>query len=224
MHEFYELAHTCQEPIRPRDALAGGRTNALCLYYKVPKKRPDLTMRYLNVCSLYPYVCKYMKYPLAHPSAPIVGKNIDPKCEYFGLIKCKVLSPQGLFLPVLPMRIAGKLFFTFCYTCAKNKCVSPCPHNDDERCLEGGWTTCELYAALKEGYLVKAYYEVWQYPNTSQYDPVSGTGGLFASFINAYLKISAATQRTASRQSNGRPTCTNIESEKESVSILCKSR
>ncbi|XP_067660627.1 uncharacterized protein [Haliotis asinina] len=43
----------------PRDAFFGGRTNATKLYYQA-KEEEDII--YMNVCSLYPYICKYGTY------------------------------------------------------------------------------------------------------------------------------------------------------------------
>jgi G:T-mismatch repair DNA endonuclease (very short patch repair protein) len=43
-----------------RDALYGGRTEAMCLYYY--KARDDETIEYCDM-SLYPYICKYGKFP-----------------------------------------------------------------------------------------------------------------------------------------------------------------
>lgn len=42
-------------PLNPRDAFYGGRTNCTRLFYEA---KDDERIRYLDVCSLYPYVCK----------------------------------------------------------------------------------------------------------------------------------------------------------------------
>ncbi|XP_078242820.1 uncharacterized protein LOC140705727 [Pogona vitticeps] len=52
------------EPLEPRDALFGGRTNAIRLYYK-PK--PGEQIHYYDFTSLYSYVNKTKEYPLGHP-------------------------------------------------------------------------------------------------------------------------------------------------------------
>jgi hypothetical protein len=44
------------------DALYGGRTEAVCLYRKTEEDTE--TMQYCDIMSLYPYVCKYGKYPV----------------------------------------------------------------------------------------------------------------------------------------------------------------
>ena len=50
-----------QPPLNPREALYGGRTNATRLYCC------EGDMRYVDVCSLYPYVLKYKPFPLGQP-------------------------------------------------------------------------------------------------------------------------------------------------------------
>ena len=43
------------EPLNPRDAFYGGRTNATKLYYKA---KPGKKIMYVDVCSLYQWVNK----------------------------------------------------------------------------------------------------------------------------------------------------------------------
>jgi len=54
------LAHpiVSQSPLCTRDALYGGMTEALRLHYKVQENE---TIQYVDVMSLYPYICKYFK-------------------------------------------------------------------------------------------------------------------------------------------------------------------
>jgi len=49
-----------QSPHRTRDALYRGRTEALRLHYKA---RENEAIQYVDVMSLYPYICKYFKFP-----------------------------------------------------------------------------------------------------------------------------------------------------------------
>ena len=57
----YFANHHLEEPIHPRDALFGGRTNALKLYHKCQdEEQIDLA----DVCSLYPFICKYASFPI----------------------------------------------------------------------------------------------------------------------------------------------------------------
>lgn len=61
------------EPLNPREAFFGGRTNATKLYYEVKEGEK---IRYLDVCSLYPWACKYGKFPVGHPKI-LVGINVQ---------------------------------------------------------------------------------------------------------------------------------------------------
>jgi len=52
-------------PLYTRDALYGGRTEAMRLHYKIEEDAE--TIQYYDVMSLYPYICKYFKFPIGHP-------------------------------------------------------------------------------------------------------------------------------------------------------------
>jgi len=97
-----------EEPINPRDAFFGGRTNATCLYYK--KSEEGETVSYVDFCSLYPCINKYGKYPIGHPRIEKSNLTTDI-VPYEGLIKCRVLPPDQLYHPVLPLRTNKKLMF-----------------------------------------------------------------------------------------------------------------
>ena len=94
--------HPNREPLRPRDSLYGGRTNAVKLYHEVTGTEE---IKYLDICSLYPYICKYGIFPIGHPL--ILTKeqiDMDRIREYEGLIKCTILPPSNLYHPVLPFK------------------------------------------------------------------------------------------------------------------------
>ena len=75
------IAEECdvKKPLNPRDALAGGRSNAIILYYEGAADYVDFT-------SLYPYVQKYGRFPIGHPQ--IITENFRNVDNYFGLIYC----------------------------------------------------------------------------------------------------------------------------------------
>lgn len=171
-----------QLPLNPRESLFGGRTNAIKLYHKCLN---DEKIKYIDFTSLYPYVQKYCRFPIGHPK--IIKDNFKSVKEYFGIIKCKVLPPKGLFYPVLPSKINNKLVFTLCRTCAQLK-INNCKHNNNERSLIGTWVTLEVIEAIKYGYEILKIYEVWDWEESSVYDPVSKTGGLFVEYVNLFLK------------------------------------
>ena len=85
---------------------------------------------------------------------------------YFGVIKCKVVPPYGLYHPVLPFRHAGKLTFPLCAACVETEMAKPllqrsakCAHSDDERALTGTWCSPQLQTAVELGYRIDYIYE-----------------------------------------------------------------
>ena len=48
------------DPLDPREAFFGGRTNLIRMLYKC---RPGELMEYLDFTSLYPFICKYGSFP-----------------------------------------------------------------------------------------------------------------------------------------------------------------
>ena len=168
-------------PINPRDSLFGGRTNALKLYHKC---KPGQKIFYNDFTSLYPYVQKTCKYPVGHPVK--IFENFEDLSSYFGIIKCKVLPPRKLYIPVLPVK-TDKLVFSLCNKCPLEK-TEICQHTDKERSIIGTWCTPEINRAINEGYKILKIYEVWHFPNYSQYDILTKTGGIFTEYINLFLK------------------------------------
>lgn len=124
------------------------------------------------------YVNKTKKYPTGHPR--IIYENFVDIEHYFGLAKLKILPPRGLFFPVLPVKINGKLMFPLCGTCASVNQLTPCEHSDDERVLSGTWCTIEIQAAVKKGYRICKMYEVWHFDRRSD--------KLFDAYIKTHLR------------------------------------
>ncbi len=128
---------------------------------------------------MYPSRQKYCRYPIGVPEC-ITGNFIPirgTKLPYFGLIKCKVLPPRGLFHPVLPLRIDKKLLFPLCHKCASLR-QAECDHSDEERSWIGTWATPEVEKALEKQYRVLEVYEVWHYKESSQFDGTDPETGL----------------------------------------------
>ncbi len=85
--------------------------------------KPGEKARLVDVCSLYPDICKNGQFPIGHPT-PMVGplKPISAtERPYRGMIYCRVIPPQNLFIPLLPYRSKGQLTFPLCTACA-NEC------------------------------------------------------------------------------------------------------
>jgi hypothetical protein len=178
-------------PLTTRDALYGGRTEAMCLHYKA---RDDETIEYCDIMSLYPYVCKYGKFPTKHPRV-LVGdmcKNVEACLKMEGLMKCTIVPPKNLYHPVLPFRCNKKLLFCLCRTCVlEQNTKDECRHyTDAERALTGTWVIDDVRLAVEKGYKVLDIHEVYQY-RVTQYDRATGEWGLFADYINTFLKLKA---------------------------------
>lgn len=165
------------DPLSPRQALFGGRTNAFRLTYTAGLNE---TVRFVDVTSLYPFVNSTCPYPLGHPT--IVYRDFDDPQKYFGFIKAKVYPPRGLYFPVLPHKTAsGKLMFTLCRTCAEiNQQDAPCSHDDEARALTGVWVSLELNKALELGYRLAKIIEAWHFENQS--------GSIFTEYMRTFLK------------------------------------
>ncbi len=174
-------------PLNPREALYGGRTNAMKLFHEAADGERIL---YADVISLYPYICKTGRFPLGHPVV-YQGCEIPAGLKVLGLYKCKILPPRALYHPVLPYRWEKKLLFPLCRTCAEQRLQGPCLHSDDQRALSGTWVSVEIDAALREGYTMVEIYETWHWTDSTRYDARTKTGGLFAEYVNRYLKIKA---------------------------------
>jgi len=143
-------------PLNTRDALYGGRTEAMRLHYKI--KEGEETVQYCDVMSLYPFICKYIKFPIGHPIIHVgdTCADIETCLTMEGLMKCKIVPPQNLYHPILPYRYDKKLLFCLCRTCVQeHNATSECQHRSDaERCLEGTWVIDEVRLAVDKGYKI----------------------------------------------------------------------
>ena len=112
-----------RKPLDARDAFFGGRTGNTV---KIFDCKDEEKMKYVNVCSLYPYICKRGKFPVGYPKIYVD----EEECRQFlgtykdisrvnGLLMCDVLPPQILYHPLLPVRMHGKLIFPLCRTCCE---------------------------------------------------------------------------------------------------------
>ena len=185
--------------IGPRDALYGGRTFTNQFYLRADN---NTRITHQDVCSEYPWACKYRRFPIGHPeifthnfkfSTPFPNQVNGRQLPYFGLIKCRVLPPQDLLDPVLPVRFkingADKLVFPLCAQCAQeqNSEAGSCQHSPLERSIVGTWVSPELQKAIDCGYKILELIEVWHYPRSEQLD--KNKLGLFTADINFFLKM-----------------------------------
>ena len=179
--------HPLVEPLQPRDAFFGGRTNAVRLHHCVTNEHE--TIKYQDVTSLYPWVNKYATYPVSHPNIITGVIHVDIS-QYFGLAKVTISPPFGLFHPVLPWRSGGKLTFPLCRTCVEIEMKKPlmdrrhiCTHSESQRELTGTWCTPELEEAVAQGYRITKIHEVWHFP------PNQRRQRLFAPYVDTLLRI-----------------------------------
>ncbi len=213
-HEFHhlqkedqsleEFAKTCdvQPRLNIRDAFFGGRTNATRLHYKITEGE---TIRYVDFTSLYPWTNNYQRYPVGHPE--IITREFQNINSYFGLAKVKILPPRGLYHPVLPCRIGGKLMFLLCHKCAFGESTVPCTCTAEQRCLVGTWCIPEITKAMECGYELINIYEIYHWKETACYDPTTRTGGLFSEFVDTFLKLK--------QESSGWPAWCDTEDKKQ---------
>jgi len=83
----------------------------MVLHYPV---REGEMIQYYDVMSLYPFVCKYLKFPIGHPKIHVGDACRDKKAMLSkeGLVKCTVLPLNRLYQPVLPFRSIKKLILS----------------------------------------------------------------------------------------------------------------
>ena len=107
------------EPLNPRDAFCGGRTNAIKLYHHVT---PGQKIHYIDYTSLCPWVNKTCVYPKGHPRLISHPGHTDINI-YFGVIKCRVLPPRELYHSVLRAPCSPPCWQThlssLCHLCAR---------------------------------------------------------------------------------------------------------
>jgi G:T-mismatch repair DNA endonuclease (very short patch repair protein) len=163
-------------PLTTRDALYGGRTEAMCLHYKA---RDDETIEYCDIMSLYLYICKYGKFPTKPPLVHVgdTCKNVEACLKMEELMKCTIVPPKKLYHPVLHFRCNKKLLFCLCRKCVTEQNTrDECQHyTDSERALTETWVIDEVRLAVENGYKVLDIHEVFQYQVT-QYDRATGEG------------------------------------------------
>ena len=76
-----------------------------------------------------------------------------------------------------------------CRNWAETENKSICNHSVGDRSLSGTWVSVELEKAVQIGYTLLKVHEVWQYHTVTKYDPITCDGGLFAQYMNTFMKI-----------------------------------
>ena len=167
--DLYEMV----DRLNPRDAVKGGRTEAFRLHCEVSNRPKKEEIVYLDVNSLYPYVRSIIKFPVGHPEV----RRGDASCRqlmdalkvsgvpFIGLCMVEILPPNELFVPCLGYKAGGKLLFGLCRTCLETNDIQrrPCEHSEKERGWIDVYTSIDMETALKFGYKVLRYFEIWHY-------------------------------------------------------------
>jgi len=129
-----------------REIFYGGRTDVFSGYADAEKIGMDI--HYLDVCSLYPYVCSFSDLPIGRPTF-LLHPNIEPTRlhpthpqRYEGYAKIKVVPCPQDYMGLLPEHDEeGRLVFSL-----------------HEKI--GFWHTEEIYLALSRGYRIIQIYQV----------------------------------------------------------------
>ena len=189
-HPTTRVAH-----LELRDALAGGRTSALRYHHKADLSKGE-KIKVVDVISEYPNANLRGMYAYGHPAIYLEGDpEIPPVNDWNGIIKCTVLPPRDLIIPVLPYKAQGKLMFPLCRTCVEIGGNDLCLHEDPAlRQLTGTWCAPELQLAIEMGYQIMTVNELYQYPGTMKYNPETGEDGLLSAYVRCFmaLKIQAS--------------------------------
>lgn len=197
----HHLDDKLKNPLNPRDSFFGGRTDGCTLF---DEAKPGEKILYYDFTSLYPFINKFGKYPLGHPR--IIRSNFPPLEKTFGLIQCEITPPKDLYHPVLPYRSSGKLTFPLCAACAESLNQTRCTHDDRERALNGVWVSEEIKKAVEKGYYDIKISEIWHFDRYTQFDKRELKGGLFAEYIDAFMKVK--------QESSGFPASAVTESDR----------
>ena len=145
-------------------------------------------IRYVDVISLYPYICKYDKFPVGHPTV-YVGADWPPDClDRESTIKCKFLPPRKLYHLDLPYKSNSKLIFPSCSATADTTVQDYRTHSDEERCIIRTWVVDEVRKPVEMGYCLGDVLEFLEYTVTC-FDKGTNSGGLFAECVNMFPKL-----------------------------------
>ena len=104
--------------------------------------------------SLYPFVCKYFKFPVGHPVIQVgdACRDMESMLQKDGLVKYCILTPRTLYHIVLPFRCKGKLLYCLWKTCATEGNTGICSHEAvADRDLTAKWVIDEIRLAVGRG-------------------------------------------------------------------------
>jgi hypothetical protein len=96
--------------------------------------------------------------------------------------------------------------FPLCFVCADTLNQDDCNHSDKERCIVGTWVVDEVRKAVEMGYKLVEVLAFCEYSDT-WCDKGSNSGGLFAEYVNMFLKLK--------QESSGYPSWVQSEEDKD---------
>lgn len=139
-------------------AYYGGRTESF-------KRGKFKRLYYYDINSLYPSVMRNNSFPLPNSVKLIKGdrKHLNYINKFEGVSSVKVLCPENLDKPFLPLRMNGKLVF---------------PSGE----FTGTFNHCELRYALKLGYKILEIIDEYQVIYTKTFKP-------FKEFVDHFYKL-----------------------------------
>ena len=174
MADYVAFLHL-QPPLQPREAFFGGRTDVVQLN-RTTAQREEIP--YYDYTSLYPWVNKNARYPVGHTELIYAPDTVEHH-PYFGLAKCTVLPPLGLYHPVLPYRKGDKLTFPLCRNCVENQLDQPLkakswqyPQTNKQRAQTSTWCTSELDKTVEQRYVVLNPRIIPLWPTTTTFAPI----------------------------------------------------
>lgn len=188
-------------PCDLRESYCGGRTEN---FRFMKKCTSDEVIELVDFNSLYPAVLAKYPYPIGHPE--VISGNFERyitettiSADLFGFVKCKVLPPRQMHIPLLPMRYNDRLEFVLCNRCGVENAKSYCNHSDEQRCLVGSFCTAELADAIKYGYKVREVFEILHWSSSSD--------ELFRPYVFKWIKMKA--------EASGFPNWVSSDDDKE---------
>lgn len=160
----------CLQTVSQEQFFYGGRTEVFHPFHQV-LDHDHFHIKYLDVCSLYPYVCAFKELPVGIPEF-IPGFQVDSyrlfhadeNIKYWGYIRALVQPNPDCTLGLLPNRSNGKLIFSV-----------------EEQ--SGCWGLDEMELAVRQGYRILEIYEIIHWKKSER------SNRLFRGYVDFFLKI-----------------------------------
>ena len=177
-------------PLSWNDYFMGGEVDVKAAYCKAP---PGWHIEHVDVTSMYPWVCVAKMLPTGHPTVlwdhavDLARLRPDHPDAYFGIVRCRVMPPDNLVVPVLPSK--NRVYTDGDVPDPLELEVSHEEAADGTRLVLdlhqriGCWTTVELRQALDRGYTIDRVYEVHHFP------PEERRVGLFRGYVDYFLRL-----------------------------------